>query len=394
MDPAIALLILQDRKIAYVITDAQLQTIQVGGDVNVFPTLQACEGLALLTCFPELVGSEDLLQRILAGDLARFQLAWVNRETPQGQTVYWTMTTLPHRDQNGQIKGVVQAVEDVTEVVALEQQSAQRRNELRLLQDRLARRNQELAAANVELKHLDEIKSMFVSIAAHELRTPLAPILGYVELLLEEEMGALTNKQRESLVTVRRSVGRLVTITDNLLEVSRIEAGRIELILKPIDLGSLVAQVAAEFQPQLDVKSQKLHLSAALPLPLALCDEARAAQIVGNLVSNASRYSPPESEITLRLAPAQEEGFLQLSVIDHGAGISAQDQEKLFSQFFRTASASLSGSKGAGLGLYITRALVELHGGRIWLESEPGRGSSFHVTFHTAGGPVTGLDSA
>jgi signal transduction histidine kinase len=232
---------------------------------------------------------------------------------------------------------------------------------------------------------------MFVSIAAHELRTPLTPIYGYVEMLLQEEMGPLTNKQRESLVTVRRSVGRMVTVTDNLLDVSRIEAGRIELILKPIDLESLVAQVAAEFQPQLDVKSQKLHLSAALPLPLALCDEARAAQIVSNLVSNASRYSPPESEITLRLAPAPVEGFLQVSVMDQGAGISAQDQEKLFSQFFRTASAGLSRGSGAGLGLYITRALVELHGGRIWLESEPGRGSSFHVTFPVAGEPVTGL---
>ena len=142
-------------------------------------------------------------------------------------------------------------VEDVTDVVALEQQLAQRRNELRLLQSRLARQNQELAAANAELKRLDEIKSMFVSIAAHELRTPLTPIYGYVEMLLQEEMGPLTNKQCESLETVRKSVARLVTITDNLLDVSRIEAGRVELVLKPIDLGSLVDKVAAEFQPQL-----------------------------------------------------------------------------------------------------------------------------------------------
>ena len=391
MDPAIALLILQDRKIAYVITDPHLQTIEVGGDANTLQTFQACEGRPLFTCFPELVGNEDLLQCILTGELPRFQLAWVNRDTPEGQTVYWTMTTLPHRGQNGQIKGVVQAVEDVTEVVALEQQLAQRRNELRLLQDRLAQQNQELAAANVELKHLDEIKSMFVSIAAHELRTPLTPIQGYVEMLLEEDMGPLTNKQRESLETVRRSIGRLATITHDLLDVSRIEAGRIELILRPLDPWSLVERVVGEFQPELDKKSQKLSLSAAQPLPLVLCDEGRAGQILGNLMSNASKYSPPESEITLRLAPAQEEGFLQVSVIDRGPGISAQDQESLFSPFFRTASASLSEAMGAGLGLYITRALVELHGGRIWLDSEPGRGSSFHVTFHVAGEPVTDL---
>jgi len=256
------------------------------------------------------------------------------------------------------------------------------------LQGRLARQNQELATANAELKRLDEIKSMFVSIAAHELRTPLTPIYGYVEMLLQEEMGPLTNKQRESLETVRKSTGRLVTITDNLLDVSRIEAGRVELILKPFDLWNLVNKVATELQPQLDVKSQKLSLSAAPLLPLALCDEVRAAQIVGNLVSNASKYSPPESEVMLRLAPAQDEGFLQVSVIDHGAGISAQDQERLFGRFFRAASASVSSVRGAGLALYITRSLVELHGGRIWLDSAPGEGSSFHVTFPIAGEPV------
>jgi signal transduction histidine kinase len=262
---------------------------------------------------------------------------------------------------------------------------------LRLLQDRLARQNQELAAANVELKHLDEIKSMFVSIAAHELRTPLSPIRGYIEMLLEGDMGTLTDRQRESLEVVQRSVVRLVTITNDLLDVSRIEAGRIELILKPLDLCRLVERVAGEFQPELDERSQKLSLSIARPLPLALCDEGRAGQIVGNLVSNASKYSPPESEIMLRLAPAQAEGFLQVSVIDQGPGILAQDQARLFDPFFRTSSASLSRVKGTGLGLYITRSLVELHGGHIWLDSELGRGSSFHVTFPVAGGLVTEL---
>ena len=391
MDPAIALLILQDRKIAYVITDSHLRAIEVGGDANTLQTLQVCKGRSLFTCFPELIGNEDILQSILAGDTPRFQLACVNRNTPEGQPVYWTMTTLPHRSQNGHIGGVVQTIQDVTDVMALEQQLAQHRNELRLLQDKLVRQNQELAAANVELKHLDEIKSMFVSIAAHELRTPLSPILGYVEMLLEGDMGPLTSTQRESLEVVHRSVDRLVTITNELLDVSRIEAGRIELTLKPLDLWGLVEKVAGEFQPELDKKSQKLSLSAARPLPLALCDESRAGQILGNLVSNASKYSPSESEIMLRVAPAQEEGFLQVSVIDHGPGISAQDQERLFDAFFRTTSASLGKVQGAGLGLYITRSLVEMHGGRIWLDSVPGRGSSFHVTFHVAGGPVTDL---
>lgn len=389
MDPAIALLILQDRKIAYIVTDLHLQVTEIGGDTSLLRAFHACEGHPLFSCLPELVGNEDLLHCILTGELPRFQLAWVNRDMPDGLTAYWTMTTLPHRDRNGQIHGVVQAVEDVTDTVALERQLVQHRNELRLLQDRLARQNQELATANVELKHLDELKSMFVSIAAHELRTPLSPIRGYIEMLLDGDLGDLTSTQRDSLAVVRGSVDRLVSITNQLLDVSRIEAGRIELILKPLDLGKLVDKVVGEFQLELEAKAQRLNLSAAQPLPLALCDESRAEQIVSNLVSNASKYSPSGSEVMLRLAPAQEEGFLQVSVIDHGPGISAEDQARLFDPFFRTASANLSRVKGTGLGLYITRSLVELHGGRIWLDSVPGQGSSFHVTFHVADEPAT-----
>jgi len=274
-------------------------------------------------------------------------------------------------------------------IAQLEQQLAQRHNELRLLQDKLARQNQELAAANVELKHLSELKSVFVSIAAHELRTPLTPIHGYVEMLLQEDLGPLTGEQRRSLETVRRSVNHLISITHELLDVSRIEAGHVELTLKPTDLRSLVEMVAAEFQPQLDAKSQSLILSINSTLPMALCDEGRAGQIIGNLVSNASKYSLPGSTVTIRLSRASEEGFLVVSVIDQGMGISAQDQERLFDQFFRTTSTNSAGIGGVGLGLYITRSLVELHGGRIWLESEPGKGSSFHVAFPTAGETAT-----
>ena len=389
MDAEIAQLILEDRKIAYAITDLHLQTIKVGGDAMALRAFQACDDRSLFASFPELIGSEDLLHCILAGELPRLQLDWVNRETAEGQTLYVTMTTLPHRDSTGRINGVLHVVQDVTDSAALEQQLAQRSNESRLLQDRLAQQNQELAAANVELKHLNELKSVFVSIAAHELRTPLTPIHGYVEMLLQEDLGPLTDVQRRSLETVRRSVNHLISITHELLDVSHIEAGHIELTLKPTDLQSLVETVAAEFQPQLDVKSQSLTLFMDSTLPWALCDERRASQIIGNLVSNASKYSSPGSPVTIRLSRAPEEGFLVVSVIDQGMGISAQDQEKLFNQFFRTRSASSAGIAGAGLGLYITRSLVELHGGRIWLESEPGKGSSFHVAFPVAGETVT-----
>jgi signal transduction histidine kinase len=266
----------------------------------------------------------------------------------------------------------------------LEQRLTQQRNDLRLLQEQLTRQNLELAAANAELRRLDEIKSQFVSVAAHELRSPLSSIIGYVEILLDRDAGPLTDHQREFLETVQRSGHRLLTITNNLLDVNRIETGRVELLLEPTDLSALAASVAAELAPQLEARAQRLALSAAPGLPPVWCDEVRAAQILGNLLSNASKYTPDGGMITVRVEPAGEEGFLQVAVADDGVGISPEDQTRLFNRFFRAGSGSSTGASGTGLGLYITRSLVELHGGHIWFESELDKGSTFFVTFPIA----------
>lgn len=389
MDSSITQLILQDRKIAYVITDPNLKILAVNDAANILPSgYQASLGCSLLDLEPELIGCEEALADVLAGKLPRFELAWVNRETAAGQTIYLTLVELPHRDPEGRIIGLIHLVEDVTEVGVLHQWLAQQRNELRLLRDQLARQNLELAAANAELQRLDELKSMFVSIAAHELRTPLTLIRGYGEMLLDGDLGPLADTQRDCLEIIERSASRLLTITSELLDVTRIETGRIELVLKPVDLPTLVRAMTAEFGPELEARSQRLTLRIPSSLPPALGDETRAAQIIGNLLSNASKFTPQGGLITVDVALAEESGFLQVSVTDNGVGISAGDQAKLFNRFFRAASPPSTEAKGAGLGLYITRALVELHGGRIWFESELGRGSTFHVTFPAADRPV------
>jgi signal transduction histidine kinase len=384
MASSVAELILADRAIAYAVTDLDLKIVEIGGPVDMLcGRNNVCPGLTLTDLVPELVGSEAVLADILAGRVPRFQLGWVNRESAQGHTIYLNMVILPHRDRAGQVVGLLHVMEDVTEMGRIDQQLAQQRNELRLLRDQLARQNLELAAANAELQRLDELKSQFVSIAAHELRTPLASVVGYVEILLED-VELLTQQQREFLEIIQSSSRRLLEITRNLLDIARIEAGRVDLVLQPVALDVLVEGIAAEFHPQLKAKDQHLTFRAPPDLPLALCDEARTTQIVGNLLSNASKYTPEGGGITVTVSPAAEDGFLRVSVADTGVGISADDQEKLFSRFFRAESAGLTGASGAGLGLHITRALVELHGGTIWLESEPGAGSTFHVTFPIA----------
>jgi signal transduction histidine kinase len=266
----------------------------------------------------------------------------------------------------------------------LEQQVTQHRNELRLLRDQLAKQNLKLAATNAELRHLDQIKSEFVSVAAHELRTPLSSIMGYIEILLDEDFDPLTDQQRDFLQVVERGAHRLLSITNNLLDVTRIETGRIELWLEPTDLPALIESVASEFSLQLEAKAQRLTLRAVPGLPPALCDQVRAAQIIGNLLSNANKYTPEGGLIVVSVTQAEEQGFLKISVADDGVGISPEDQERLFDRFFRAESARLTRATGAGLGLHITHSLVEQHGGRIWLESELDQGSTFYVTFPMA----------
>jgi signal transduction histidine kinase len=387
MEPTIAQQIVEERKIAYAVVDRDLNVVKVGGAVSAFDDLdRSCVGLSLLDLVPEFVGSEMLLADILDGELPQFQLAKVNRETAAGETYYVDLTELPYVDASGQIAGLIHLVQDVTETGTLEQEITQQRNELHLLQRELRQRNLELAAANAELRRLDDLKSQFVSVAAHELRNPLTAILGYVEMFLDEDFGPLSGEQSEYLGIVYGAGRRLLAITNDLLDVTRIEAGRIDLVLQPIDLGALVGRVVAEYGVQREGKAQQLDLHVAPNLPAALCDETRASQVIGNLVSNAIKYTGEGGQISVRVDRAEERGFLLTSVVDTGMGISAEDQKKLFSRFYRTEGARLSGTGGTGLGLYVTRSLVELHGGRVWLESEVDKGSTFYVTFVAADG--------
>jgi signal transduction histidine kinase len=295
------------------------------------------------------------------------------------------MVELPYWDEQGQIAGLVHLVQDSTEAGCLQQQLSQHRNELRLAQEQLARQNLDLAAANAELRRLDELKSNFVGVAAHELRSPLAVIQGYAEMLADGDAGPLSEGQHEYLAAIQKGAQRLLQITSSLLDVTRIEAGRVDLVLQPTDLPALVWTAAAELQPQLTAKRQVLTQHHAPALPPALCDPTRTAQIVSNLISNAIKYTPEQGHISIAVQAAAEEGFLQVSVTDDGVGIAPEDQGQVFKRFFRAANVIQTRAGGTGLGLYIARALVELHGGRIWLSSEPGKGSTFYVTLPIAG---------
>lgn len=225
---------------------------------------------------------------------------------------------------------------------------------------------------------LDRMKSEFVSMVSHELRTPLTSIKGYIDMLLDGDAGSLAPMQAECLQIVKDSSDRLMLLIDDLLDVARAEAGRIELRCEASDFAQIVRTVAATLLPQIHRKQQQLVLDLQEPLPPIWCDAGRMAQVMTNLISNAYKYTPPGGTISVH-AHVQDE-TLAVAVQDTGIGIPVEDQAHVFTRFFRSKHRMVKDSGGTGLGLVITRSLVELHGGAMTFESEPGSGSVFRFT--------------
>jgi signal transduction histidine kinase len=374
--------LLLDHTLAYAVTDQNLQVVEWGGEVALFANHERFAlGHSLYQLAPELIGLENELAAILARKLPIWRVPMINRDSLVEKGRYVNLVVLPYTAPTGESTGLLCAAEDVTALGALEQTLVQQRNEMVLLSQHIIESNQKLEVANQELRQLDEMKSRFISVAAHELRNPLASILGYLELLQEDGFSDLTPDQQQCIEVIQRSSQRLLSITNNLLDITRIEVGRIELDLQRINLLTLVENVATELQPKITAKKQMLLLDSSPELPMALCDETRSSQILTNLLSNAIKYTPERGKITVRLGLDKDPQFIVLAVSDNGIGIAPEDQNKIFRSFFRGANVHLSGESGTGLGLNVTRSLAELQGGRIWFESQLNKGSTFYVTF-------------
>lgn len=246
------------------------------------------------------------------------------------------------------------------------------------IDEELRRRNFELEQQNLSIQGADRLKSEFVSMVSHELRTPLTSINGYVDLLLDGDVGSVTEDQRECLVAIRDNGRRLLALITDLLELSRIEAGRVDLSPTIIDVGRVVESVAASFRPQVRAKVQQLGTDLPDGLPVVYADADRVAQILTNLVSNAHKYTPSGGTITIRARP--EESHVRISVEDNGVGLSARELPQVFTKFYRAENEATRGATGTGLGLAITRSLVEAHHGQITATSVPGQGSTFTFT--------------
>ncbi len=225
-------------------------------------------------------------------------------------------------------------------------------------------------------KEIDQMKSDFISLVSHELRTPLTSIIGFVSFVLDGKAGAINDRQRNSLARVQRQSKRLAALINDLLDISRIESGRIQMKQEPISLLEIVRQRIEEIRPQADEKSIQLELTAPELIPKIFGDEARMGQVFTNLISNAIKFTPNNGEVNIKVEV--DGNLLHVEVIDTGPGIPSEERQKVFDKFYQLSDISTRQQGGSGLGLSITKSIVEAHGGTLWIDDgNQGKGSNF-----------------
>ena len=238
-----------------------------------------------------------------------------------------------------------------------------------------ARIHNNLKKVNAELERLNSVKNDFVSMVSHELRTPLTAIKGFVHVVLNEEAGKINEQQKKFLGIVDQSSNHLNHLISGLLDLSKIESGLIALKLEQLDLADVVKKSVETNINQIKNKNIKLRLEIDKELPKISGDYSRLMQVYDNLISNAVKFTDLGGQITITV---KEKGdFIISSVSDNGIGIPEEEHKKIFEKFYQVDSSHTRIAGGTGLGLFIVRTIVELHGGNIWLDSTPGSGSTF-----------------
>ena len=250
------------------------------------------------------------------------------------------------------------------------------------LEDQVEQRTQELAEAKDSAVSANRSKSEFVSFVSHELKLPMTSIKGYSDLLLSGMTGALNENQTNFLATIRNNVNRMSALVSDLSDSSRIESGRLRLEGREVPIWDVIDEVVTMLRAQITQKEQTITVDIPGELPKAWADRNRLAQILTNLLNNANQYTPAGGVIRVRAT--RDHHMIQIEVEDNGFGMEAEDQQKLFSKFFRSADDKVRENPGNGLSLSLTKYLVELQGGEIWCKSEYRKGTSFYFTVPVA----------
>ena len=283
-----------------------------------------------------------------------------------GSEVPVSVTLSPIRSRSGEVTGASMIARNITERIRSEEE--------------MRRALEMQVAANEQLKQINAIKSDFVSVVSHEFRTPLTVIQGFSEMISQEELGL--EEIREYASDIHRESFRLSRMINDMLDLDRMESGKMSLGLDPVDLNAIIREVAELCQPQ--APDHTIRLDLAPDLPQLPGDRDRLHQVMLNLVSNAIKYSP--NGCTVTIASRLEGEAVHVSVEDEGVGIPVESIDKIFDRYSRAGAGRDRTIEGTGLGLPITRQIVQMHGGSIWAESEPEEGSTFHFTIPVRGG--------
>jgi signal transduction histidine kinase len=254
---------------------------------------------------------------------------------------------------------------------------------------------EELQNKNLELERANRIKSEFLAIMSHELRTPLTAIIGFSELLMEGVMGELTVEQKESLREVINNGEHLLHLINSILDLSKVEAGKMELNIEAFSLEDVVQEVKNSIAPLIKKKHQKFELQICNEIPVFYADPRKMRQVLLNLLSNAIKFTPEQGQISLTLKHLSSlpsvgyemalhlascpKGYIEIRVRDTGIGIDAKDTKTIFNVFEQVDSSFTRNYQGTGLGLALTKQFVEMHQGVIWVESQKGVGSTFII---------------
>ncbi|MBI5063921.1 MAG: HAMP domain-containing histidine kinase [Desulfatitalea sp.] len=229
------------------------------------------------------------------------------------------------------------------------------------------------------LKHEEQMRSDFISMLSHEIRTPLTSIRESVNMIEEEVMGPINQRQHKFLEIAGTEIGRICDLLNHLMQASRLEPGALKLHQEPVDIYALVGTCIASLRPTAEAKHVQITSEIQPETPDVLGDAQYLRQVFLNLIGNAVKFSDPRAKIWLRVGAMDKRNRLTFSVVDTGPGILEEDLDKLFNKFYRGTTVR-EHLDGVGLGLSITKNIVEAHGGTIWVESQVGKGTTFSFT--------------
>ena len=242
----------------------------------------------------------------------------------------------------------------------------------------LKKSKRKIELQNIKLKKLDELKSSFLNVASHELRTPVTPIKGYLQMLLNEKIGSITEEQKKILKIIQRNTNRLDHLIQDILDISRLESDTMRFIPEKTDVKTMVEETVETMQSSADVKNIKINLELKDDIPELTIDKERIKQVIINLLNNAIKFSPDNSSINVKAR--REKDDILFEIQDFGRGVPEDKQIKIFETFYQVDSKGDRKFGGVGLGLSISKGIIQAHSGDIWVESTLDTGSTFRFT--------------